>query len=587
MATTTINASKSTWLRKGDAATHGSDTNLYTAVWDDSFASGTNRPVCAVMQFTIPNTLRYKRFKKATLSFYHMNPSSGNTLRGSGLKIAPFVCGDVTGSLTWDNRATYGQEGQKVTYEDMNTWDTTALPRTRTADVTDIFVNNLYQNTYFTIFVFAYPGIPTSVVGDLTRIPGANASSNKPTLTIDYEDVVQSPPSLSYPADVYVNENVDINFSWNFNSTTQAVQAAAVLEYKLQSAGSYTVVNLPSYTAHSYTLAGGLQQGAYEWRVKVTNDAGETSGYSEVATFNVIGKPATPVINAPTNNCRTTITWQASDQNAYDIKLEGAAGVLVNESVSSATSSYKPNMMLANGTYTVSLRVKNSSGLFSDWAYKTFNISATGPAVPTVAVHPDGDKVHIDFSVAADTVVAIMRKEDGKEPECLAILSENATTYTDSTAACRVEYTYFVRAVTTGYTDSAKKSVVVDFEGMILESEGREVHLYISESEYLPYNESIERDTTILNFYGREFAFVERGEFTSQKISRTFYVTDREKKLLTEMLKTSRGFYRDSLGNAFSCALSKATFMRSNRRTGFNAQIEIVRIQEEEVEVNV
>ena len=84
----------------------------------------------------------------------------------------------------------------------------------------------------------------------------------------------------------------------------------------------------------------GLPQGTYQWRIKGTNDAGETSAYSEVAEFNVVGKPTAPIINEVPNRTLTQITWNTTDQNAYDITITDANGkVLIDESVASAESS--------------------------------------------------------------------------------------------------------------------------------------------------------------------------------------------------------------------------------------------------------
>ena len=238
-----------------------------------------------------------------------------------------------------------------------------------------------------------YPGVAIDVSrdGDL----GGVGSGYAAYIDITYEDVTQEPPTPSYPANTYVMENTDILFAWAWNSSTAAVQAAVQLEYKLASAGSWTVLSL-TQTAHTYKLAGGLPQGAYVWRIKGTNDASETSTYSNTAEFTVIGKPSVPIINTPANKALTEITWQANDQNSSDITLTDSTGkILIEETVGSPTASYKPNMFL-KGTYTVGIRYRNSSGMSSDWSYKAFSITASGPTKPTMTLYVDGSKVYVD-----------------------------------------------------------------------------------------------------------------------------------------------------------------------------------------------
>lgn len=580
MAQTTITCVKSAYIKPGlnsPAVTN----NPYISAYNDNIQA---QPITAVLQFNVPSSLQYKRIIRATLNFYQ-NKGSADTATGSGLWAAPYIAGDVLSSLTYYNVNELGSLGELVTYEPRRYGTGETLPRWRSADVTDIYVGNTV-NGKFTVFVNAYPNdggiLPSSY---WASVNGATAS-NPAYITIDYEDVEQLPPTPAYPKDVYVNENTDLLFSWNWNATTEAVQASARLEYKLQSADTYTVVNI-SNGNHYYTLAGGLAQGSYVWRVKATNDAGETSDYSELATFNVIGKPAAPVIATPTNNTRTTITWNASDQNAFDIRLTDANGnVLVDKSIGSSETSYKPNMFLANGSYTVAVRVRNSTGLLSDWSYKTFTISATGPAAATMTVEPDGDRVTVKFTSGNN--VAIMRQKTGELPECLAIIDDaSITSYTDTTCASGEEYAYFVRTFSTGYTDTPHRSVTITVDGMCLKSGDTELHLKTSEDEFLPYEEDIERNTTLLNFSGREFYFLERGEFTKQTFRREFFVNEREKSEISKLLKVNRAFYRDSMGQAFACALTGASYRRANYRKGYIVTLTLVRLENEEVEVNV
>lgn len=583
MATQTITCSKSTYIHSTDTSAHGNVSRPYTAFWYKDPAQA--EVMSSVFQFQIPSSMKYKRINSVKLNFYQYKVENLPNLAGDGLGIRPFNAGDVINSLTYGNASSQGILGEWIEFEKLWQYqDASYLPRWKSVDITNIYINNVYNNQYFTIFVCSGPSLSYYNLTP-SRLGGAG-DTYPPYIVIDYTDVEQLPPTPAYPSNVYINENTDILFSWTFNSSTQAKQSAAVLEYKLASAAAYTVVNL-TQEGYSYKLTGGLPQGAYEWRVKVTNDAGEISGYSTVAQFNVIGKPAAPVIGTPVNSSRTTIRWNSTDQNAFEIILTAADGtVLANEIVSSAETEYKPNMFLANGSYTVGIRTKNSSGIFSEFAYKAFTINVSGPAKPAAVIRQDGAKVYLKFDNPLDIGIAVMRQEKGKTAECIALFEGIETEYVDSTLRSGIEYSYFVRAFNSGYTDSDREYVFVTLNGMQLTSDELEVNLTISEERFQAYTETLTRETAMLNFSGREYPLVERGEFTEQKISRMYFANDKEREILSEMLKRPKAFYRDSKGNAFPCALVGVSF-KQYKDSGYNASIELIRISAEEVDINV
>lgn len=580
MAQSNINCSKSTYIRPNDNVTHLGSTVKTSGLIGNNY--DVNQVSTAVLQFEIPAALRYKSFVSAKLVCYISPPLNSASAFGAGCWIAPYMCGDVLATLTYANRNAGGIVGESIQVEKLDVY-APATAGWRTFDVSPIFAGNIYNNALFTCFVNACPGQP--FLNYEATIDGAG-SARVPYLVVTYEDVPQLPPTPAYPANVYLNEGEDVLFSWNFNSTTTAVQTAARLEYKLTSAATYTGVDL-TQTGHSYTLVGGLSQGAYDWRVKVTNDAGEVSAFSEVAHFNVIGKPSAPVLATPENKALVTFRWNAADQNAFEITLADSNGnEIINDQKSTGDSFYALNMFLSNGSYQFGVRVKNTTGLWSNWAYKAFSINAAGPAKPNMRIRVDGSKVILDFDRVDNVSYAVMRAEPGEELVCIGVCDALQGSYTDDTAKNGVEYTYTLRAYTNGYTDSDRKSVCCHFEGMILKSGGYEINLTKSDQEFLPYEENITRVTSVLNFSGREFPMIERGEFTTQQIERSFYVTDIERKMLSKMLKLNKAYYRDSAGNAFDCALVSVTF-RGWKSVGYIAQIGIVRTEKTEVLLNV
>ena len=451
MGSASIVLSKCTWYQLNDS------TNHYNAEWLKICReySGGSTPYYAVMQFSIPSALKYKKINKVYVRYYS-RWTYWSDARLSGMKVAPYVCdGEALNYLTGATVDSYGVRGEWITVEPFSDF-ADPFPKWRSSDVTSIFSSNLYNDTYFTLIFSGYPGIPSyDAYGEIAGW----AIDYLPTLEIQYEDVDQLPPDPSYPVGAYVNENTDLLFSWSWRAETKAVQAAVQLEYKLATAQSWTVVSL-TQTTHTYTLSGGLTPGAYQWRIKGTNDAGETSAYSDVAEFTVIGQPTAPVINTPANKALTEISWSADDQNSYDITLtDSNSVVLINETIASSVSSYKPQMLL-KGSYTVGIRYRNSSGLSSTWAYKTFTINASGPSTPAMTLYGDYGSVKITISPENMTEYLLSRAEDDGKNNYKIIGKFSDVSYIDKTLKFNTSYIYKVSAYATAQNIFDKSGAV-------------------------------------------------------------------------------------------------------------------------------
>lgn len=593
MASTTISMSAGTWYKDHDNVNHSS-ADWLKSTWDPQREDA----ICwqTVLQFLIPSNLKYKRIKKAQLSFYTKsvwNGSEYNTRGLDGIIVRPYNAdGQALYNITGQNVNNYGELGEPVTIVPWTDWASIVYPVWRTCDITSIFESNLHideGNVYFALTLNVQPGWPTwRSIGTETNtyaLIGSLGSGYAAYITIDYEDVPQAAPGPAYPVGTYVNENTDLLFSWAWNSSTQAVQAAVQLEYKLASAQNYTVVSL-TQTAHSYTLVGGLPQGAYVWRIKGTNDAGETSDYSNVAEFTVIGKPGVPVINNPTNAALTTISWQATDQNSFDITLKDSDGkIILSDTRASSATSYTPSLLL-KGTYTVGIRYRNSSGLSSDWAYKVFSITAAGPAKPSLTLYGEAENARLVITRESNINYVVMRAEDEtRDFEIIGVF--NAETYIDKTAKFNTGYSYKVRAyATAGYTDSDVAHFRCNSEKVAIQTADLDIFLDRSEEEFLPYNEEATREMATYKCPGRQYAIVEHSESDEVIFTTSLFVTEKQKAQVTEIAKEDYIYYRDYSKRAFPVAIRRLSFSRFMKE-GYIANIEFIRIAKKEVVINV
>ena len=282
------------------------------------------------------------------------------------------------------------------------------------------------------------------------------------------------------------------------------------------------------------------------------------------------------MIQSIENKCLPCIRWNAADQCAFEIELAYGDEKLIQETVYSGVSEYLPQMFLS-GTYTVTIRTRNSIDLWSDKASKTFVINPTAPAAPRLTVRQDGARVILEAEHEEGTKLAVIR--DG---EIIAVTE--ASEYEDNTAISGAEYEYKVRAYADGYSDSETVSAMISYEGFILQNDEKEVNCKVSEQRFLQMSMKNEIESYLVQYEGREYPVLETGTAKSQTITRTVTVTEDQHEDLVEI---SRGpaFYRDNEGNALDCAVSIGSCNRYMNK-GYSLTLEITRLEKEEVLLN-
>lgn len=595
MATTTIYPSGGTYVSPASKNTdHSGASNLQTGYYFKSgainsetnwnYASQKNDDMfaCAFLKFTRPAALKYAKINSVTLT-YTIDGFGGNGEQfynqvWGKAAYAPYSTSYPLSAITWNSVRQNGIFGEFV---DIGSNANISAPASRTIDITALFSGD-QSGEELVIAIAAGQGS----YGSGYYQNESHLVKSSCYLTVTYEPGTQPAPTPLYPKDQTLIESGSTLFAWQFNSETAAVQTAAELQYKLASAQSYTTVSL-TQSGYSYTLNQALPAGSYQWRVKVTNDAGETSTYSEVANFNIVGKPAVPIINEPANKALTEITWNTSSQQSCEIVLSDQSGKeLVHETLATAETSYKPNMFL-KGQYLVKVRVMNDSLMWSEWSQKGFTISAAGPAAATMSIIAGAGipAVRIGYTLPADVSAALMRRQND-ETKIIAQLAPELPEYIDDTVSAGTAYEYFIRTYVNGYTDTAPATASVQFDGAIFQIGDEYLNLKASDEQFLPHSEEISAPYALNEYSGRSYYVIERGETINVIITRRFYVAQEQKAMLDRMSLMESVFYRDNKENAFRAAVLKTTY-DAHMGDGYLATINIVRLNEEEVAVNV
>ncbi len=211
-------------------------------------------------------------------------------------------------------------------------------------------------------------------------------SGNIPYIEITYNDAVPDLPTILYPNGDVIEKGNALTFRWKHNSLYDTGQTKYDFGWRQQGNASWTDALGVVSTVQSRTLdTSTMPTGIIEWRVRTYNANNAVSEYAYGA-FELTGRPTAPIIDSMKNDAITEITWRSNEAETAIFRLwiyQGAT--LVHDSgerPGGFTSSYIPNMMFPDGTYTVKMRIGSVYGVWSDEAARVFTISTPQMAKP-------------------------------------------------------------------------------------------------------------------------------------------------------------------------------------------------------------
>ncbi|MDR7814540.1 DNRLRE domain-containing protein [Lacrimispora sp.] len=250
-------------------------------------------------------------------------------------------------------------------------------------DITSIVTNALGTNN-------AVIGLQdlTGAQSDDTEIWkfSSRESTNIPYIDITYNDAVPDLPTIIYPNGDVIEKGNALTFQWKHNSLYDTGQTKYDFGWRQQGNASWTDALGVVSTVQSRTLdTSSMPTGIIEWRVRTYNAINAVSEYAYGA-FELTGRPTAPIIDSMKNDAITEITWRSNEAETAIFRLwiyQGAT--LIHDSgerPGGFTSSYIPNMMFPDGTYTVKMRIGSVYGVWSDEAARVFTISTPQMAKP-------------------------------------------------------------------------------------------------------------------------------------------------------------------------------------------------------------
>lgn len=379
---------------------------------------------------------------------------------------------------------------------------------------------------------------------------------------------IPAPPTINYPSGVFVNALAPVIFNWLYNGTDDIGQTKVEIIWRKTGAGAWNTAQANT-AGNTYTFpANTFKSGVIEWGIRTFNAYGNPSEYS-YASFTAIGQSAAAVIRGIKNACLTEINWEVEEQNIYQVDIYRGDELVCGsgERPGYSVRSYKPDVFLADGSYICMLRVKNNSGIWSDWATRQFSISTRKPAQPGIFVGNRKYGVEIRAAYMGDGAVVYKGiAGSGTFIPVSFIASENVCDYE---MRAGVQYEYFVRTFFSdgGYSDSRHRTAAIFYDGLLLsplDAMGEKLALRRHTETYIPISVSVGNGNVYTHYLGRNFPVRESGDFrdmtitlscyvdkTEYAVIEAWYMDNRDLLLLSDMFDYAVSISSMSVKNAF------------------------------------
>ena len=195
-------------------------------------------------------------------------------------------------------------------------------------------------------------------------------------------DVTPSCKPIS-PSGIVIDATIATRFSWQHIISTGTPQSKADLQWSADGTTWNTLATVTGENQYYDVPANTFTSGTKYWRVRTYNTDGTASAWSEKAEFIAINAPSAPSIVIQSTGPRPRITWQTSEQEAYQLTLSSG---YASGTVYGTEKTWRSPVYLADGSYTVRVRVQNKYGMWSEWSAAALPVSHTEGEAITLSV---------------------------------------------------------------------------------------------------------------------------------------------------------------------------------------------------------
>lgn len=185
------------------------------------------------------------------------------------------------------------------------------------------------------------------------------------------------------PVGVVIDATISNRFSWQHIISTGTPQSKADLQWSADGTTWNTLAAVTGENQYYDVPANKFTSGTKYWRVRTYNTDNTASEWSDKAEFIAINAPSAPSIVIQSTGPRPKISWQTSEQEAYQLTLSNG---YASGTVYGTEKAWRSPVYLADGSYTVRVRVQNKYGMWSEWSAAALPISHTEGEAITLSV---------------------------------------------------------------------------------------------------------------------------------------------------------------------------------------------------------
>lgn len=296
-----------------------------------------------------------------------------------------------------------------------------------------------------------------------------------------------------------------ITFRWMVQNSDGTAPTRMLLWWKLPTEAQSAWHQLLDTTDEVYEFTvppETYDAGPVQWRVQAYN-RDDVAGPVNEASFVVLRAPDAPQGLSATAVPRTTISWQSSGQEAFEISIDGE---IVAAEYGPATYSWQVPEPLADGVHHIQVRIQGAYGLWSNYAATSIQVeNVPAGTLELAATFGTDAELQISAEIEEDTEVQWYRDEKriGR--------TVGKTAFTDRFALGLHRYHAeiwqadgnYTRSNTVTGTMSVRWPMIADASG------GAWISLKLSENSRREQSFSWSNETSATHIHGRTYPVME------------------------------------------------------------------------------
>ena len=301
----TITAQKFKWRVKNSATIHMVDVGANdTSAEIDAGELQVGENEWAVQVTTSTGDVKQSAWKEITVkapTVAEMSPPAG-----------AYTPKHVAGIFSWDVQQQDGVQNVSVEQKSATLyWRTTGTTTTHS-----IAVSGSKKSYTIPAETFSTESVDWMV----TAITAGKLTASSDWVTVSTTEATPSCKPVS-PSGIVIDATIVNRFSWQHIISTGTPQSKADLQWSADGTTWNTLATVTGENQYYDVPANKFTSGTKYWRVRTYNTDGTPSEWSDKAEFIAINAPSAPSIVIQSTGPRPRITWQTSEQEAYQLTL--------------------------------------------------------------------------------------------------------------------------------------------------------------------------------------------------------------------------------------------------------------------------